>query len=319
MAIYTGTSRHLGGTEKTTGKETYFFGLVQKNVLLTGAHGQLGREIEHFVNEGNYPFRFFYTDSNTLDITDKERVFHFIEENKIDFIINAAAYNAVDKAETDRDAIFAVNQLGAENISRAAAQYNAKLIHFSTDYVFDGSASVPYKENDKPNPISVYGISKLKGEEAVKSFAKDWMIIRTAWLYSEFGNNFVKTMIRLMNEKDELNIVSDQHGTPTYARDLAEMVLLILDESEWKSGIYHFTNKGETTWYDFARKIQELNRLDNCKLNPVTSEQYKTVAKRPKYSVLDKSKIESAFRVVIPDWEDALIRFSKKHPDSHRM
>ena len=312
MALYTGSSRHLGGTETVTKKETFFYGLVQENVLLTGAYGQLGREIERFVQNGNFPFRFFYTDSDSLDITDRERVFHFIEENSIRFIVNAAAYTAVDKAEEEPEIAFKVNHIGVENLARAAAAFDAKLLHISTDYLFDGNVTAPYRETDSTNPISVYGLSKLKGEEAVQAFAKDWIILRTSWMFSEFGNNFVKTMIRLMNEKDELNIVSDQRGTPTYARDLAEMILLILEETEWKSGIYHFSNRGETTWYDFARKIQELNQIFGCKLNPISSEMYKTAAKRPKYSVLDKSKIESEFHVVIPDWEEALERFFKE-------
>ena len=312
MAIYTGSNKHLGGTETVSKKETFFYGLVQRNVLLTGAGGQLGQAIESFVKNRNLPFRFFYADSAKLDITNRDAVFHFVEENSIEFIINGAGYTAVDKAEEEPDLADSINHKGAEYLAQAATEFGAKLIHISTDYVFDGTAQVPYKETDSVNPASVYGLSKLRGEQAIQEFAKDWIIIRTAWMFSEFGNNFVKTMIRLMSERSELNVVNDQRGTPTYAVDLAEMILLIMDEPEWKSGIYHFTNSGETTWYDFALKIRELKGLEGCKVNPVTSAEYVTAARRPAYSVLDKSKIESAFGVVIPEWEEALERCLRK-------
>lgn len=312
MAIYTGSNKHLGGTETVSKKETFFYGLVQRNVLLTGAGGQLGQAIESFVKNRNLPFRFFYADSAKLDITNRDAVFHFVEENSIEFIINGAAYTAVDKAEEEPEIADSINHKGVEYLAQAAAEFGAKLIHISTDYVFDGTAEVSYRETDLVNPVSVYGLSKLRGEQAVKEFAKDWIIIRTAWMFSEFGNNFVKTMIRLMSERSELNVVNDQRGTPTYAVDLAEMILLIMDEPEWKSGIYHFTNSGETTWYDFALKIRELKGLEGCKVNPVTSAEYVTAARRPAYSVLDRSKIESAFGVVIPEWEEALERCVRK-------
>ena len=312
MAIYTGSNKHLGGTETVSKKETFFYGLVQRNVLLTGAGGQLGQAIESFVKNRNLPFRFFYADSAKLDITNRDAVFHFVEENSIEFIINGAAYTAVDKAEGEPEIADSINHKGAEHLAQAAAEFGARLIHISTDYVFDGTAEVPYRETDLVNPVSVYGLSKLRGEQAIEKFAKDWIIIRTAWMFSEFGNNFVKTMVRLMSERSELNVVNDQHGTPTYAVDLAEMILLIMDEPEWKSGIYHFTNSDETTWYDFALKIRELKGLNDCKVNPVTSAEYVTAARRPVYSVLDSSKIESAFGVVIPEWEEALERCLRK-------
>lgn len=312
MAIYTGSNKHLGGTETVSKKETFFYGLVQRNVLLTGAGGQLGQAIESFVKNRNLPFRFFYAGSAKLDITNRDAVFHFVEENSIEFIINGAGYTAVDKAEEEPEIADSINHKGAEHLAQAAAEFGAKLIHISTDYVFDGTVQAPYKETDVVNPVSVYGLSKLRGEQAIQEFAKDWIIIRTAWMFSEFGNNFVKTMIRLMSERSELNVVNDQRGTPTYAVDLAEMILLIMDEPEWKSGIYHFTNSGETTWYDFALKIRELKGLEGCKVNPVTSAEYVTAARRPAYSVLDRSKIESAFGVVIPEWEEALERCLRK-------
>ena len=312
MAIYTGSNKHLGGTETVSKKETFFYGLVQRNVLLTGAGGQLGQAIESFVKNRNLPFRFFYADSAKLDITNRDAVFHFVEENSIEFIINGAAYTAVDKAEGEPEIADSINHKGAEHLAQAAAEFGARLIHISTDYVFDGTAEVPYRETDLVNPVSVYGLSKLRGEQAIEKFAKDWIIIRTAWMFSEFGNNFVKTMVRLMSERSELNVVNDQHGTPTYAVDLAEMILLIMDEPEWKSGIYHFTNSDETTWYDFALKIRELKGLNDCKVNPVTSAEYVTAARRPVYRVVDRWKIEYACGVVIPEWEEALERCLRK-------
>lgn len=308
MAIYTGSNKHLGGTETVARKETFFYGLVQKNVLITGADGQLGQELQQLLKGMNSPFRFIYTDADVLDITDAHQVQHFVTENSIEYIINCAAYTAVDKAETDEKTAYKVNHIGAGNLAKSGA----KIIHISTDYVFDGTANEPYKEDAATNPLSVYGKSKLKGEEAIRQFANEWIIIRTSWLYSQFGNNFVKTMLRLMNEREELNIVSDQRGTPTYAADLAEMILEIIESDEWKTGVYHFSNLGETTWYGFAEKIKELAGIETCKLNPITTSEYKTAAVRPMYSVLDKSKIQSAFRVVIPQWEDGLERCIKK-------
>lgn len=308
MAIYTGSNKHLGGTETVTKKETFFYGLVQKNVLVTGANGQLGQELQRLSKGTNTPFRFIYTDYDVLDITNAAQVQHFVAENSIEYIINCAAYTAVDKAETDEETAYKVNYIGAENLAKSGA----KIIHISTDYVFDGTATTPYKEDTPTNPLSVYGKSKLKAEEAIRQFAKEWIIIRTSWLYSQFGNNFVKTMLRLMNEREELNIVSDQRGTPTYAADLAEMILEIIESDEWKTGVYHFSNLGETTWYGFAEKIKELAVINSCKLNAIPTAEYETAAVRPIYSVLDKSKIQSAFRVVIPQWEDGLERCIKK-------
>ncbi len=308
MAIYNGSSKHLGGTETVRNKEVIFYGLVQQNVLVTGANGQLGQELQTFTKEMNSPFRFIYTDVAQLDITDKNQVSHFISEYSIQYIINCAAYTAVDNAESDETMAYSINYEGVKNIAQVAREAGAKIIHISTDYVFDGNSTTPYKESDECNPLSVYGKSKLKGEDAIREYSEDWIIIRTSWLFSQYRGNFVKTMLRLMSEKDELNIVSDQRGTPTYAADLAEMILVILNEVEWHSGIYHFSNSGETTWFDFAAKIQDLSMLNNCKLNKITTAQYKTDAQRPMYSVFDKSKIENKYKVVIPSWENALER-----------
>ena len=311
MAIYTGSSKHLGGTETVARKETFFYGLVQKNVLITGANGQLGSALKQLAESVNMPFRFVFAGSDLLDITNGEQTLDFVRQNSFEYIVNCAAYTAVDKAETDVDAAFAVNYAGAKNLAEAAASTGAKIIHISTDYVFDGSADAPYKEETPTRPISVYGESKLKGEEAIQSIAKEWIIIRTSWLYSEFGANFVKTMLRLMNEREELSIVSDQKGTPTYAVDLAEIILHILqfsEEKEWKTGVYHFSNGGETSWFGFAQQIKKLAGMERCNLRAIKTEEYKTAACRPMYSVMDTSKIQSAFNVVIPQWEEALER-----------
>lgn len=308
MAIYTGSNKQLGGTETVSKKEMFYYGLIQKNVLVTGANGQLGQDLKARSQISNTPFRFIFTDIDQLNITDKEQVEYFVKQNSIEYIINCAAYTSVDKAEDDEETAYLINCEAVKNLAEVSSLCGAKLIHISTDYVFDGTSSEPYKENDVCNPLSVYGKSKLKGEQAIADIADEWIIIRTSWLFSQYANNFVKTMLNLMSSKDELNIVCDQRGTPTYATDLAEMIFEILNKAEWHTGIYHFSNSGETTWFDFASKIQELAGLNNCKLNKVTTAEYKTAATRPMYSVLDKSKIESRFNVSIPTWQDALSR-----------
>ena len=308
MAIYTGSNKHLGGTEDVDQKQTFYYGLVQKHVLVTGAKGQLGQALAAFVKGRNLPFRFYFADSQELDIRHREAVMEYVAKRDIDFIINAAAYTAVDRAEEERELAYAVNEQGAAHLAQAAAEVGAKLIHISTDYVFDGKDERPYLETDEVAPMSVYGSSKLKGEEAVQRYAHEWAIVRTAWLFAEYGNNFVKTMIRLMSEREVLTVVDDQRGTPTYAVDLAEMLVEMMDAAEWKSGVYHFTNRGETTWFGFARRIQELKGLHDCEVRPISSAEYPTAAMRPAYSVLDTGRIESDFGVVIPQWEDALER-----------
>ncbi len=315
MAIYTGSSKHLGGTDKTTVKEQYYYGLVQKKVLVTGATGQLGSELNDFANEHESMFQYIYTGSSDLDITQLEAVRSFVEQHSVQYIVNCAAYTMVDLCETDVEVCNAVNHIGAENLAKAAVEFDCKLIHISTDYVFDGNATEPYCEESPVNPLSVYGKAKLRAEEAILAIAPDSIIIRTAWLYSSYKVNFVKTMLRLMKERDTLSIVSNQYGTPTYARDLAEAIVIILDSAkkgEWKKGIYHFSNLGETSWYGFAEKIKLLSNIDNCQLKPIESKDYPTAAVRPLYTVLDKSKIQDTFHFSIPHWEDSLERFLKK-------
>ena len=315
MAIYTGSNKHLGGSEKTTTKEQFYYGLVQKNVLVTGASGQLGSELKDFADQHESKFHYFYTGSTDLDITQLEAVRNFVQQHSIEYIVNCAAYTLVDLCESNVDLCNAVNDLGAENLAKVATEFNCKLIHISTDYVFDGNATEPYPEDSPINPLSVYGKAKVKAEKAVMSIAPNSIIIRTAWLYSAYKVNFVKTMLRLMRERDELSIVSDQHGTPTYAGDLAEAITIILENAEsgeWKQGIYHFSNLGETTWFGFAEKIKQFANIEGCQLKPIETKDYPTAAVRPLYTVLDKTKIQDTFHFIIPHWEESLEKFLNK-------
>jgi dTDP-4-dehydrorhamnose reductase len=281
---------------------------MKQNILITGANGQLGNEIRELIPV--YPqFHFFSTDIDTLNLCNKEEIEQFIEKNHIGYIVNCAAYTAVDKAEDDIEICYAVNCDAVRNLAEAARE-KAKIIHISTDYVFDGSGNTPLKESDKTNPQSIYGKSKLSGEQILWEFCPESIVIRTAWLYSSFGNNFVKTMIRLGKEKESLNVVNDQWGTPTYAADLAKAILDIIVQCEKKdhfhAGIYHYTNAGKCSWYDFCLKIHELAGITTCEVHPIPTSKYPTKAKRPMYSVLDKTKIKTTFQITIPEWEESL-------------
>ena len=278
-------------------------------VLVTGANGQLGSEIRELVAM-HEDLETVFTDFDTLDITNKEAVFNYCDTWKPEYIINCAAYTAVDHAEKDISKAYLLNALGPENLAKACCRSGARLIHISTDYVFDGTAYRPYNEDDKPNPQSTYGKSKLEGEENVAIICSSAIIIRTSWLYSSYGNNFVKTMIRLGTERDLLKVVFDQVGTPTYARDLASAIIGIIkksatDTSMWKPGIYHYSNEGVCSWYDFAVGIHHLAGI-TCQTEPIESKDFPTLAKRPFYSVLNKSKIKSAFGINIPYWRQSL-------------
>lgn len=274
---------------------------MNSKVLVTGCNGQLGNEIKLLLPDA------MYTDADTLDITDETAVSNFVKENDIDTIINCAAYTAVDKAEDDVDLAKDINEKGPENLAKTGC----KIIHISTDYVFDGSNCKPYKPEDKPNPVSIYGKTKFAGEQKIVEFAKKYAIIRTAWLYSTYGNNFVKTMRRLGSERETLNVVCDQTGTPTYAKDLAEAIVKILPQlNEANSGVYHFSNEGTCSWYDFAVEIMNLSNL-NCKVSPILSAEYPSKAVRPFYSVLDKSKLKKTFNISIPHWKESLIKCLK--------
>lgn len=309
MAFFSGNKQ--ADDQDETAKNIFMFKLVKKNVLITGANGQLGNEMKRAVKSREDYFNFFFTDADTLDITDLDAINSFVEKNNIKYIINCAAYTAVDKAEDDVELCYKINRDAVKNIGIAATNHQAKVIHISTDYVFDGTATQPYAEDDTVSPQSVYGKSKWEGEQFLMESCPNSIIIRTAWLYSIFGNNFVKTMIKLGKERDSLNVVSDQTGTPTCARDLANAITKILDYSEangFKFGIYHYSNAGVTTWCDFTLAIHKYAKITTCTVNPITTDQYPTKASRPKYSVLDKTKIKDIFNVSIPEWEDSLKR-----------
>ncbi|NDV93918.1 dTDP-4-dehydrorhamnose reductase [Dysgonomonas sp. 521] len=307
MAFFSGNKQ--ADDQDETAKNIFLFELVQKNILVTGSNGQLGSEIRRISANHENNFRFFFTDVAELDITDVQAVDSFMKENNIDYIINCAAYTAVDKAEDDVELCYKINRDAAANLGKAATNNNAKVIHVSTDYVYDGTANKPYIESDTVNPQSVYGKSKQEGEAVLLDACPHTVVIRTAWLYSIFGNNFVKTMIKLGKERDTLNVVADQTGTPTNAADLAQAIVHILDFSEangFKPGIYHYSDEGVTTWYDFTLAIHKDAGITTCKVNPITTDQYPTKATRPKYSVLDKTKIKSTFNLSIPKWEESL-------------
>lgn len=279
---------------------------MNKTILITGANGQLGNAIQKLASQ--YPgYNFYFTDVDTLDILDKEQISDFVRINQVQYIVNCAAYTAVDKAEENADMAMRINCDAVRNIGEVAKTYHAKVIHISTDYVFDGTGSRPYREDDPTNPTSVYGSTKLAGETILQQICSESVIIRTAWLYSEYGTNFVKTMIRLGKERSDLNVVSDQIGTPTYAGDLAEAIISILNHLVFTPGIYHYSNEGICSWYDFAAEIMKQAQLD-CRVHPIPAKDYPTPAKRPAYSVLDKTKIKQVYGISIPKWEASLAR-----------
>lgn len=274
-------------------------------ILVTGTNGQLGNELRNVLEE-KLSGMTLYTDIAELDLTDGKAVEKYMLDNEVTHIVNCAAYTNVDRAEEDKLLCASINVNAVKNIANAADQIGAKIIHISTDYVFDGKAYRPYKESDKVNPISQYGTTKRAGETALLALAPESVIIRTAWLYSPYGKNFVKTMIRLGREMKELRVVCDQIGTPTYARDLANAIYRILTSPQWVSGIYHFTDEGVCSWYDFTKAIHKIAGINSCKVEPILSEDYPTAATRPFYSVLDKTRIKATYGVEIPYWEDSL-------------
>jgi len=285
------------------------------NILVTGSNGQLGSEIKDIVI--HYPnFKFFFMDLPELDICKSSQLEVFFKDKNINTVINCAAYTSVDQAEEDAEIAEQVNSKGVLNLVNALKKVDGKLIHISTDYVFDGTSFLPYKETDPVSPIGVYGKTKRAGELAVINSDIDSIVIRTSWLYSSYGNNFVKTMLRLGSEKENLGVIFDQVGTPTNASDLAKTCLdILLDESSenisMKGKIYHYSNEGATSWYDFAKAIMELGSLD-CKVRPIQTRDYPTPAKRPHYSVLNKSKIKIDFNIQIPYWRDSLDKCIEK-------
>lgn len=276
-----------------------------KQILVTGCRGQLGNEIQQLAAQYADTCCFHFTDKDELDITDRKAVYQFVEQHAISIVINCAAFTAVDKAEDNAELCDLLNHIAPGYLAEAVASVGGTMIQVSTDYVFDGTACRPYREDDDTCPNSVYGRTKLAGEESVIRQCAGSMVIRTAWLYSTFGNNFVKTMMRLGREREQLGVVFDQIGTPTYARDLARVILLAVDRGI-VPGVYHFSNEGVTSWYDFTKAIHRLAGIDSCQVSPIHTEDYPVPAPRPHYSVLDKSKIKRTYGIDIPWWEDSL-------------
>ncbi len=275
------------------------------NILVTGASGQLGKCIQDLAQQHS-DLKFSFTDIPELDITDENFVKRYFEDNSFDYCINCAAFTAVDLAESQVDKAYLINAEAVRILAEACSVNNCVLIHISTDFVFDGEKKEPYTEKDIPNPINLYGKSKLRGELYVQELLKDYFIIRTSWVYSEHGKNFLKTMLRLGNEMEELNVIDDQIGSPTYASDLATYILSLITDKRVEYGLYHYSNEGAISWYDFAIKIFEVADL-HLKVNPVYTSAYPTPARRPKNSNLSKTKTINTFKIPIPFWSDSLI------------
>jgi dTDP-4-dehydrorhamnose reductase len=289
-------------------------------ILVIGKNGQLGQSINKLVSENKYNDEFIFVDRGELDLSSKSNINHYFNNNKFDIIINCAAYTQVDKAEKEVELANQINHLAVKQLAGIANKQLARLIHISTDYVFDGESNKPYLETDIPNPINIYGKTKLAGEKAIQEvMPTNAIIIRTSWVYSEYGNNFVKTMLKLGKERDEISVVSDQIGSPTYATDLAGVILHIIKTKEFKevsqaTQIYHYSNKGEVSWYAFAKEIFKIPEI-NCEVSPITTQQYLVPAKRPKNTSINKDKITKIFDIETVDWKEALrtcITISKK-------
>lgn len=282
-------------------------------ILVTGSKGQLGSELA-LVSAAYQSFSFLYIDKEEVDITDELAFNRYASQHKIDYIINCAAYTAVDLAETEQEMCRRVNELAPEILAKFCKQRGVRLIHISTDYVFDGKTNMPIKEDDLTNPLSVYGKTKLEGDKKVLSILERVYIVRTAWVYSVFGKNFVKTMLSLGKQRDQLNVVMDQVGSPTNARDLAKAILTIIENIERDNdhpGIYNYSNEGVLSWFDFATAIFQITGI-TCKVSPIPATAYPTPAKRPTFSVLDKSKIKKTFNIQIPYWRDSLTETLKE-------
>jgi len=274
------------------------------NILITGCNGQLGNEMQ-LLEKANSQHTYYNTDVAELDITDQQAITRFVDEHQIDGIVNCAAYTAVDKAESNEALCQLLNAEAPAYLAKAIGDRGGWMIQISTDYVFDGTKHTPYTEDDDPCPDSVYGKTKLAGEMNVQKFCPQAMIIRTAWLYSTYGNNFVKTMIRLGKEKPQLGVIFDQIGTPTYARDLAAAIFMAINQGI-VAGVYHFSDEGVASWYDFTKAIHRLAGISGCTVSPLHTEEYPTPARRPAYSVLDKTRIKRVYGLSIPHWEESL-------------
>jgi len=278
-----------------------------QKILVTGANGQLGKELKKLAPDLPQ-FEFIFLSKEDLPIHHFEMVRQYFSVYHPAYLINCAAYTAVDRAESEKESVFQINGEAVGVLAAVCKEHDCKMIHLSTDYVFDGTATAPYKEDSPTNPQSVYGASKLEGEKQALKFNPDSVIIRTSWVYSEFGKNFVRTMVKLMKEKDEINVVNDQFGSPTYAADLAEAIIEIINNQQSiinTQGVYHFCNRGIISWYDFAVAIKELTG-STCKINPIPTSQYPTAAKRPVYSAMNSSKIQRTFNIVLKDWKKSL-------------
>ena len=289
-------------------------GGVGGKILVTGSNGQLGKELQQVAP--SFPqFDFIFLSKEELPVHRFELVRNLFKDSTPQYVINCAAYTAVDKAEQEKELAFQINAEAVGVLAAVCKEYHTKVIHISTDYVFDGTASVPYTEDSPTNPQCVYGASKLEGEKQALQLNPDSIIIRTSWVYSAFGKNFVKTMLKLLQEKKEINVVNDQLGSPTYAADLAEVIMQIISAAQWQPGIYHFSNEGVISWYDFVIVIKELTG-SNCKINPIPTSQYPTPAKRPAWSVLNKTKIQEVYNIRLKNWQDSLAEclFKLKSP-----
>jgi len=275
-------------------------------ILVTGANGQLGNEMRCLAEEDKKN-TFLFTDIQDLDITDLEAVMKYVAGHGIEVIVNCAAYTAVDKAEDNEDTCRKINALAVANLAKAAAMNRAKVIHISTDYVYSGVHYKPYSESDETAPCSVYGVTKLEGERLLFDNCSDAVVLRTSWLYSAYGNNFVKTMIRLGKEREKLNVVFDQIGTPTYAGDLAKAIMIINNKT-FIPGIYNFSNEGVCSWYDFTKAIHRIAGIRTCEVLPIEGSEYPAKATRPFYSVMNKKKIKETYSVSIPYWENSLVK-----------
>ncbi|MDP4239740.1 MAG: dTDP-4-dehydrorhamnose reductase [Bacteroidota bacterium] len=275
-------------------------------ILVTGSHGQLGNEMQQAAKR--FPdFNYIYTDIEDLDICDKVALQAFVKANKVNIIVNCAAYTAVDKAEDDVELCYRINRDAVQNLGEVAYENGLKVVHVSTDYVFDGTNYMPYTEDQPVCPATVYGKSKLAGEQALLGSCNQIVILRTAWLYSSFGNNFVKTMMKLGIERDSINVVFDQIGSPTYAADLADTILKVLSHETFVPGIYHFSDEGVCSWYDFTKTIHRIAGI-TCDVRPIDTKDYPARTPRPQYSVLNKAKIKTTYGIVIPHWEDSLVK-----------
>lgn len=278
----------------------------KKTILITGSNGQLGQEFKRLANAfGDYEFLF--STRENLQLNDSNSIAVFFQINNVDIVINCGAYTAVDKAESNREEAFLINAAAPKQLAEICATKNIQLIHISTDYVFPGNGTQPYKETDDTHPVNIYGASKLEGEKYIQQILPTATIIRTSWVYSFYGNNFVKTMIRLMQERESINVVADQLGSPTYAADLANAILQMLISGKDMSGIFHYANQGVISWYDFATEIHQ-QVGSNCIVHPIVTSDYPTAAMRPEYSVMDTTKFRNTFNITIPEWKESLTK-----------